>query len=78
MVRHARLIPRQVPSQSGDRRSARWPSGLRTVEAWDVTSTPTLYVIDREGVIRARNLPWDESVKLVEELVAQAERAAKK
>jgi len=41
--------------------------------AWNVTAWPTVYLIDHEGVIRARDP--QELDALVDELVAAAERA---
>jgi hypothetical protein len=37
---------------------------------WNVSGWPTLYVIDHEGVIRAKGHSFDED--LVDELVAEA------
>jgi AhpC/TSA family len=48
------------------------------VHAFLVRTYPTTLVIDGEGVIRGRNLPWDESVKLVEKLVAEVEAKSPK
>jgi peroxiredoxin len=42
------------------------------VQNYMVRSYPTCLVIDSEGVIRSRNAPWDETVKLVDKLVAEA------
>lgn len=44
--------------------------------AWGVTRLPTTFVIDAQGTIQGRNLPWAETVALIERLVEQAERAA--
>lgn len=43
-----------------------------------VRSYPTTLVIDSEGVIRSRNAPWDEMVKVVEKLVAELEAKSPK
>jgi hypothetical protein len=40
-------------------------------EVWDAHPLPSIYVIDAAGVIRGRNLPWNELVALVEKLVAE-------
>jgi hypothetical protein len=46
------------------------------VYEWGVAKLPTTYVIDAEGILRGRNLPWDELVALVERLVAETEASA--
>ncbi len=43
------------------------------LKQWMVRRFPTTYVIDAEGTIRGRDLPWDEARALVEKLVAEAE-----
>jgi peroxiredoxin len=45
---------------------------------WSVMMTPAVFVVDAQGVIRARNLPWDEQRKLIEQLVAERESAGPK
>jgi hypothetical protein len=40
---------------------------------WSIQVTPVIFVVDAEGVIRGRNLPWDEQKKLIDTLVAEAE-----
>jgi hypothetical protein len=41
---------------------------------WSIQVTPAIFVVDSEGVIRARNLPWDEQQALIEKLVSEAEK----
>jgi len=41
---------------------------------WSIRVVPALFVVDAEGVIRARNLPWAEQRALLEKLVAEAEQ----
>jgi peroxiredoxin len=48
------------------------------VQDYMVRTYPTVLVIDADGVIRSRNAPWDETVKLVEKLVAETEAKAPK
>jgi peroxiredoxin len=43
------------------------------VQAYKVRTPLAWFVIDADGVIRSRNAPWDETVKLVEKLVAETE-----
>jgi peroxiredoxin len=43
------------------------------VQAYKVRSALVWFVIDADGVIRSRNAPWAETVKLVEKLVAETE-----
>ena len=45
---------------------------------WSIQTFPTLFVVDSAGVIRSRNLPWDEQRALIGELVAEAERKQQK
>ncbi|MBK7645443.1 MAG: redoxin domain-containing protein [Planctomycetes bacterium] len=40
---------------------------------WSVQVTPAVFVVDAEGVIRGRNLPWAEQQALIGKLVAQVE-----
>jgi thiol-disulfide isomerase/thioredoxin len=46
--------------------------GDQVMQSYFVRRYHTAIVIDAEGVIRARNLPWDETARLVGELVAAA------
>lgn len=43
------------------------------LSTWMIRKYPTTFVIDAEGVIRARDLPWEEMVAVVERLVADAQ-----
>ena len=45
--------------------------------AWNVKGWPTIYVIDHEGVIRAKNVRGDDLDAAIEELVKKAEEAGK-
>jgi peroxiredoxin len=48
------------------------------IQAFLVRTYPTTLVIDGDGVIRGRNLPWNDSVKLVEKLLADLEAKSPK
>lgn len=49
------------------------------LDEWQVHRFPSSILIDGEGVIRARDLPWPKMVELADKLVAESEaRAAKK
>ena len=41
---------------------------------WANETFPTTIVIDAEGTIQARNLPWEETPALIERLVSAAEK----
>lgn len=43
------------------------------LQAWHVKSYPTVVVIDADGVIRGRDLPWEETRALLQELIGKAE-----
>jgi len=43
---------------------------------WAVRCQPTTILIDKDGIIRARDLPWSEMTALTEKLVVEAEAAA--
>jgi peroxiredoxin len=66
------------------RRGVTWRSVLlftpkdELVQNYRVRSYPTTLVIDAEGVIRSRNAPWDETVKLVDKLLAETEAKSPK
>jgi thiol-disulfide isomerase/thioredoxin len=45
--------------------------------SWNVNSWPTVSLIDHAGVIRAKHLDFKALPAMIEELVAEAERAAK-
>jgi len=45
--------------------------------SWNVNSWPTVYLIDHAGMIRAKHLDFKALPAMIEELVAEAERAAK-
>lgn len=47
------------------------------VKNWKVRGFPTTFLIDADGIIRARDLDWDEMVSLAEFYVAEAEKKAK-
>lgn len=51
------------------------PGGGEIAKAWNVSGWPTIYILDENGVIRAKNLRDEAMEKKVEELLA--ERAAK-
>lgn len=57
-----------------------WPCisdlGLRRrlVADWHVGRYPTAFVIDEEGILRARNLSWDETVARIEGLFETSDR----
>ena len=42
---------------------------------WNVSSWPTIYVLDHNGVIRAKNVRGEQLEKWIEQLVDEAERA---
>jgi AhpC/TSA family len=42
---------------------------------WNVSSWPTIYVLDHRGTIRYRNLQGDVLAKAVSQLVAEAEQS---
>ena len=44
--------------------------------AWNVSGWPTIYVIDANGVIRAKGHGGDAIAKMIEECVAEAEKAS--
>ena len=44
---------------------------------WSIGVVPALFVVDSQGVISARNLPWTEQQALLETLVSEAERTHK-
>jgi hypothetical protein len=44
---------------------------------WVIRGFPATFIIDAEGVIRGRDLPWDEAQALVEKLVAETEAKSK-
>lgn len=52
----------------------RWPTAVTQtaehsqVQAWQVRRWPTLVLIDRDGIVRARDLPHDEMLALAKEL----------
>jgi hypothetical protein len=41
------------------------------VQSWELHASPTTILIDKQGIIRARNLPWPEMVALARKLVAE-------
>ena len=41
------------------------------VQGWEVRAYPTTILIDKQGIIRARNLPWPEMAALARKLVAE-------
>lgn len=43
---------------------------------WAVRCQPTTILIDKDGIIRARDLPWAEMTALTEELVLEAEKSS--
>jgi thiol-disulfide isomerase/thioredoxin len=50
-----------------------WRTGLATfnhpvTEGWEVRIYPTTILIDKKGIIRARNLPWDEMTAMARKL----------
>ncbi|MFN0242512.1 MAG: TlpA disulfide reductase family protein [Planctomycetota bacterium] len=47
------------------------------VKNWKVRGFPTTFLIDANGIIRARDLEWDEMVSLAEFYVAEAEQKVK-
>jgi len=59
-----------------------WPcfydesTGGPIATAWNVHGWPTIYVIDAKGVIRHRDLRGEALEKAVDDLVAEAEKAA--
>jgi thiol-disulfide isomerase/thioredoxin len=71
-----RITPK-VFFEEAARRGVTWRTSIvntygdQVMQNYFVRRYPTAVVIDAEGVIRARNLPWDETAKLVGELVAQ-------
>lgn len=52
--------------------------GGEIAKAWNVRGWPTIYILDAEGVIRAKNLRDEAMEKKVEELLAElAKKQAK-
>jgi thiol-disulfide isomerase/thioredoxin len=47
------------------------------IDAWDIQYFPTIYVLDREGVIRHKDLRGEELEKAVNALLAEPANAAK-
>jgi peroxiredoxin len=43
---------------------------------WAIRCRPSTILIDKDGIIRARDLPWAEMTALAEELVVDAEKSA--
>jgi hypothetical protein len=41
------------------------------VQSWEVRTYPTTILIDKKGIIRARNLPWPEMTALASKLAAE-------
>ncbi len=61
----------------------KWRSALVSIsdpvmDGWEVRRYPTTILIDKDGIIRARDLAWGEMVTLTEKLVAEAEPAGKR
>ena len=46
------------------------PGGGEIAKAWNVTGWPTIYILDENGVIRAKNLRDEAMEKTVEDLLA--------
>ena len=47
-------------------------------DVYQVRKFPATILIDAQGVIRARDLSWDQMVELADRLVAEAEKTAPK
>jgi hypothetical protein len=45
---------------------------------WSIQVMPAVFVVDGEGIIRGRNLPWDEQQALIEKLVGEVEAKREK
>jgi thiol-disulfide isomerase/thioredoxin len=54
-------------------RSALVSSGHPVMADWEIRRYPTTILIDKKGIIRARDLPWNEMVALARKLVDEAE-----
>lgn len=46
--------------------------------AWNVSGWPTTYVIDADGVIRAKDLRDEQAEQMIEKVLAEMEQKAKK
>ncbi|MFN0007393.1 MAG: TlpA disulfide reductase family protein [Planctomycetota bacterium] len=57
-------------------RCATTHSGHPILAGWAVRCQPTTVLIDKDGIIRARDLPWSEMTELAEKLVLEAEAPA--
>jgi hypothetical protein len=78
-----RKLAGSLPSAVHDHPDAwRWfhASSFRSplIRAYAVDDLPTTIVIDAEGVIRARNPSWKESVELIEKLVSETDAKGSK
>ena len=75
-------VSRQADSDTRRKLGVRWRSIMTYESRHEIFETalairlPTTMVIDDEGVIRGRNLPWKEARALVERLVAEREAEA--
>ena len=47
------------------------PSGGEIAKAWNVSGWPTIYILDENGVIAAKNLRGEPMEKKIEELLAK-------
>jgi hypothetical protein len=45
---------------------------------WSIQFMPAVFVVDGEGIIRGRNLPWAEQQALIEKLVSEVEAKRQK
>ncbi|MBL8863015.1 MAG: hypothetical protein JNK02_13540 [Planctomycetes bacterium] len=76
-------MTRQVARQQFEKLGIGWRCGLLQSSNHPYLQTlylrrplPAFLLVDAQGVIRARNRPFEELTRLAEELVAEAERAA--
>ncbi len=72
----AKLKPRREEERITWRSFWNGPLGTKgpIAKGWDVMGWPTIYILDVDGVIRARNVRGDPMEEVVLELLAEIER----
>lgn len=67
-------VDKRTLTEQSSKLGWRWPTAVTQstahsqVQAWQVRRWPTLVLIDRDGIVRARDLPQDEMLALAKEL----------